>query len=198
MILVAGLVFAGAFVGWIVGHYATPGHTKTVTVAAGGGTSPSGPETIAKAPNFSADDLSALPKDDWPTVGGNLMNERYSELDQIDTSNVSQLKGVWMTHLRGSGIAAKYSGESQPLEYQGVIYVPTGQDDVFAVSASTGEILWEYKANLDQEISVVCCGWESRGVAIGDGKVYIAQLDGKLVALDQKTGHVAWTTSVAK
>ena len=41
MILVAGLVFAGVFVGWIVGHYATPGHTKTVTVAAGGGTSPS-------------------------------------------------------------------------------------------------------------------------------------------------------------
>ena len=79
-----------------------------------------------------------------------------------------------------------------------MIYVPTGQDDVFAVSVDTGEILWEYKAHLDQTISVVCCGWESRGVALGDGKVYIGQLDGKLVALDQKTGQVAWKTQVAR
>jgi alcohol dehydrogenase (cytochrome c) len=69
---------------------------------------------------------------------------------------------------------------------------------VFAISADTGEILWEHKANLDQTISVVCCGWESRGVAIGQGKVYIGQLDGKLVALDQKTGQVAWEKQVAR
>ena len=153
---------------------------------------------ITSAPKFSMDDLSATASKDWLTNGGSLWNQRYSSLDEIDNTNVSQLKGVWMTHLRNSGVAAKYSGESQPLEYDGIIYVPTGQDDVFAVNADSGEILWQYKANLDQEISVVCCGWESRGVAIGDGRVYIGQLDGKLVALDQKTGHVDWTRQVER
>jgi quinohemoprotein ethanol dehydrogenase len=153
---------------------------------------------IKTAPAFSTDDLWQTASDDWITNGGSTSNQRYSSLDEINDGNVQNLRGVWLTHLRKSGLAAKYSAESQPLEYQGVIYVPTGQDDVFAVSADTGEILWEYKAHLDQTISVVCCGWESRGVALGEGKVYIGQLDGSLVALDQKTGQVAWKTQVAR
>jgi len=193
MTLVAGLIFLGAFVGWIVGHYATPGHTKTVTVAAGGEQT-----SITPAPNFQAADLEKLPTDDWPTVGGNLMNERYSPLDQIDTSNVSQLKGVWRTHLNGSGVAAKYSAESQPVVYKGVIYVSTGNDDVFAVSAATGKILWNYSSNINQKISTVCCGWLNRGVALGDGRVYFGQLDGNVVALDQTTGKVVWKTHLVK
>ena len=153
---------------------------------------------IKPAPAFSSGDLAKTPSGDWITNGGSLSNERFSSLDQIDASNVSQVKGVWMTHLRKSGLAAKYSAESQPIEYQGVLYVPTGEDDVFAVTADTGEILWEHKANLDQTISTVCCGWESRGIALGEGRVYIGQLDGKLVALDQKTGQVAWQKQVVK
>ena len=197
MILVAGLVFAGVFVGWIVGHYATPGHTKTVTVAAGG-TSPSAAEASRRRRTSRPSDLAALPKDDWPTVGGNLMNERYSPLDQIDTSNVSQLKGVWRTHLDGSGVAAKYSAESQPVVYKGVIYVTTGEDDAFAVSVATGKILWTYTSGISQKITTVCCGWLNRGVAIGDGRVYLGQLDGKVVALDQQTGKVLWTKQLVK
>ena len=124
------------------------------------------------------------------------MNQRYSPLADVTTKNVAQLKGVWLTHLRTSGVAAKYSAESQPLEYKGVIYVPTGADDVFAVSVATGKILWQYQAHLDKRISTACCGWESRGVALGDGKVYIGQLDGRLVALDQWTGRRVWRTQV--
>jgi quinohemoprotein ethanol dehydrogenase len=60
----------------------------------------------------------------------------------------------------------------------------------------SGFILWEYKANLDQKINTVCCGWLSRGVALGDGRVYLGQLDGRLVALDQRTGKVVWSTDV--
>jgi alcohol dehydrogenase (cytochrome c) len=197
MILVAGLVFAGAFVGWIVGHYATSGQTKTVTVAAGG-TSPASAESIEKAPNFSASDLSALPKDDWPTVGGSLMQERYSPLDQINVSNVSKLKGVWMTHLNGSALAAKYSAESQPVVYKGVIYITTGNNDVFAVSVSSGKILWSYSSGISQKISTICCGWLNRGVALGDGRVYFGQLDGSVVALDQQTGKVLWKKQLVK
>lgn len=153
---------------------------------------------IKNAPAFDTDALWQSAGDDWITNGGSTSNQRYSSLDEIDDSNVGDLKGEWLTHLRKSGVAAKYSAESQPLEYKGVIYVPTGEDDVFAVSVDSGEILWQYKANLDQTISVVCCGWESRGVALGDGRVYLGQLDGSLVALDQKTGQVVWKTQVAR
>jgi alcohol dehydrogenase (cytochrome c) len=127
IILVLALVAVGVFVGWVVGHYVTsPNETVTVTAAAPGPTSPA---EIEKAPNFSAADLSALPTDNWPTVGGSLKNERYSPLDQIDTSNVAQVKGIWHTHLEGSGVAAKYSGESQPVIWKGTMYVTTGEDD---------------------------------------------------------------------
>ncbi|HEY3542268.1 MAG TPA: PQQ-binding-like beta-propeller repeat protein [Gaiellaceae bacterium] len=197
MTLVVGLIFVGGFVGWIIGHYATPGHTKTVTVARGQ-TAVEEKTAIEAAPNFQAADLIKLPTDDWPTVGGNVMNERYSPLTQIDGSNVGQLKGVWRTHLKGSGVAAKYSAESQPVVWKGVIYVTTGNDDVFAVSVASGKILWDYSSGISQKISTVCCGWLNRGVAIGDGRVYFGQLDGNVVALDQKTGGVVWKTHLVK
>jgi alcohol dehydrogenase (cytochrome c) len=197
MVLVLALAGAAFFVGWVVGRYATPSSkTKTVTVAAPG--PPAAPAAIAAAPAFTADQLAALPKETWPTNGGSLWNQRYAPLSQIDTGNIAQVKGVWHTHLRGSAIAAKYSAESQPLVYQGVLYVSTGQDDVFAVSVKTGQILWEYKGNLNPKISSVCCGWLSRGVALGDGRVYIGKLDGTLVALDQKTGKMDWTAVVGR
>jgi alcohol dehydrogenase (cytochrome c) len=195
MILVLGLVAAGVLVGWVVGHYTTLG-SKTVTVTvAGGTTGASTAAAITAAPAFSTSELAADPTDNWITNGGSLLNQRYSPLSEITTSNISGLKGVWMTHLK-SGLAAKYSAESQPLVYDGVIYVPTGEDDVFAISADTGKILWKHAGKLSQTISTVCCGWESRGVGLGDGKVYIGRLDGKLEAYDQKTGKTVWSTTV--
>jgi quinohemoprotein ethanol dehydrogenase len=80
---------------------------------------------------------------DWVTNGGNLTNQRYSALKQIDTSNVKQLKGAWMTRLKGSGFGGKYSAEATPLVKDGIMYMVTGNDDVFALNAKTGEILWE-------------------------------------------------------
>jgi quinohemoprotein ethanol dehydrogenase len=147
------------------------------------------------APAFSPKQLARSPGDDWITNGGSIANDRYSELDQISDSNVAQLKGIWHVHLK-SGAAAKNSGEAQPLEYKGVIYTITGADDVFAIEAKTGATKWVYHARLNPKITTVCCGWTSRGVALGDGRVYLGQLDGKLVALDQQNGKVDWSTQV--
>jgi len=143
--------------------------------------------------DFSAQRLVAPPTDAWPTNGGNLYNQRYSPLSQIDTSNVAQLKGVWRARLGGSGAAPQYSGEAQPVVHDGVAYVSTGANDVFALSIDTGETLWQYAANLPAELPSVCCGWNNRGVALSEDKVFMGRLDGKLVALDRKTGAVAWT-----
>jgi quinohemoprotein ethanol dehydrogenase len=183
------LAAAAAIAGWAVGHYT--GHTKTINEATVAASS----TTIPSAPAFSANELAADPTDNWITNGGSTMNQRYSPLKQIDTSNVANVKGVWHIHLK-SGITAKYSAEGQPIVYKGVIYLPTGADDVFAIDLATGKIDWTYRAHLDQKIATVCCGWDNRGVAIGDGKVYFGRLDGKLVALDMKTGQVAWTKQV--
>jgi quinohemoprotein ethanol dehydrogenase len=135
---------------------------------------------------------------DWITNGGNLTNQRYSTLKQIDTINVPQLKGAWMTRLKGSGFGGKYSFEASPLVKDGIMYVVTGNDDVFALNAKTGTILWEYWSGIDQKISTVCCGWVNRGLAMGEGLLYLGQLDANVVALDMKTGKVAWKTPIEK
>src|SRR5947199_8608906 len=93
---------------------------------------------------------------DWVTNGGNLTNQRYSTLKQIDTSNVTQLKGAWMTRLKGSGFSAKYSLEASPLVKNGVMYVITGNNDIFALNAKTGAIPWDYWSDVDKKIWAHC------------------------------------------
>jgi alcohol dehydrogenase (cytochrome c) len=95
--------------------------------------------------------------------------------------------------LRGSGTAPQYSGFAAPIVYDGVAYISTGANDVFALSIDTGEILWQYEAKLDPNITSVCCGWNNKGVAISEDHVFIGQLDGKLLALDRETGKIAWS-----
>ena len=154
--------------------------------------------TIVVAPSALAQqssaavDSTAPPTTSWPTNGGDWYNRRYSPLTAINRDNVGKLKGVWHVHLDGSGNGTQYSGEAQPIVVDGVIYVATGANDVFALDAGTGHILWSHRANLDPKITTVCCGWTNRGVAVGDGKVFAGQLDGKLIALDQKSGEVIW------
>jgi alcohol dehydrogenase (cytochrome c) len=155
-------------------------------------------QEIRRAPAFAGSDLVAPPTNGWPTNGGDWYNRRYSPLAAINRDNVASLKGVWRTHLRGSGIGAQYSGEAQPLVHDGAIYVVTGANDAFAVSVESGEILWEYRANLDPANNAVCCGWTSRGLGLGDGKVFVGQLDGKMVALDQRTGRVVWSVQAER
>ena len=149
-------------------------------------------EAQRAAPAFSGSSLTAPPRDSWPTNGGDWYNRRYSPLDEITRANVGQLKGLWRARLDGSGLGPQYSGEAQPIFYDGVLYVATGANDVFSIDVDSGEVVWTYEAKLDPGISTVCCGWTNRGVALGDGKVYIGQLDGRLVALDQRTGKVVW------
>src|SRR5690606_29220641 len=76
--------------------------------------------------------LIRLPTENWATNGGDLYNRRYSPLTEIHRENVGDLKGVWRARLGGSGVGPQYSGEAQPIVVDGVIYIVTGADDVFA------------------------------------------------------------------
>ena len=150
-------------------------------------------QQIRAAPAFSDQQLAALPTQGWLTNGGNLSNQRYSPLSALNKANVKDLKAQWRTHLNGSGIGPQFSGQAQPLVYEGVLYVITGADDVFALDIDTGAILWTYEAHLDPARVRVCCGFVSRGVGMGNGKIYVGQVDAKLIALDQRTGKVVWS-----
>src|ERR1700693_223450 len=143
----------------------------------------------ARAADAEIDKLLRSPDGkDWVTNGGNRTNNLYATLKQIDTTNVGKLNGAWMTRLKGSGVGGKYSFEASPLVKDGVMYVVTGNDDVFALSAKTGEILWERWSGIDQKISTVCCGWANRGLAMGEGMLFLGQFDAHVIALDIKTG----------
>jgi quinohemoprotein ethanol dehydrogenase len=172
------------------------GHRAAVTLAcvllSTAGFAQSGSTDSATTVQFSIEGLEALPTDGWRTNGGNLYNQRYSPLTQVNRDNVASLKGVWRTRLRGSGSGPQYSGEAQPIVDAGLIYVITGADDVFAIDVESGEILWQYAAELDPNISTVCCGWTSRGVGLSADKVFVGRLDGRLVALDRASGEEVW------
>jgi quinohemoprotein ethanol dehydrogenase len=144
-----------------------------------------------------APDLRKPAGKEWLTIGGDWGNTRYSTLAQINRNNVKTLKGAWVVHL-GSGLGAKYSLEGTPIVKDGVMYLATGNDDVFALDARTGALIWEHRSGIEQNINTVCCGWDNRGVAVAEGKVFLGQLDGSFVALDAKTGRQAWKTQVAR
>jgi quinohemoprotein ethanol dehydrogenase len=144
-----------------------------------------------------APDLRKPSAKEWLTLGGDWGNTRYSTLTQINRNNVKNLRGAWVVHL-GSGLGSKYSMEGTPIVRDGIMYVSTGNDDVFALDARTGALIWENKSGINQNINTVCCGWSNRGVAIGEGKVFLGHLDGNFVALDIKTGKTLWKTQVGR
>jgi quinohemoprotein ethanol dehydrogenase len=210
-----GMGVAIAFVaGFFLGHFT--GHHSTTTVASGasttmesaaseegsseGGEQVTAANGITMAPEFSSEELYEHAGDNWISNGGGTTNDRFSTLDEINTENVKELKGDWMTKIGANATAAKFSAEGQAIEYEGTIYISDGADDVFALDASTGEKLWTYEPHLppDPLGEVVCCGWDNRGVAIGEGMVFVSQLNGDQVALDQETGKVDWQTNIEK
>src|SRR5262249_22689430 len=100
--------------------------------------------------------------------------------------------------LDGSGAGPRYSGSAQPVVHDGVLYLITGANDVFALSVKTGQALWKHEAKLDDRISTACCGWTSRGVAFGEGKICVGQLDGRVLALDRNTGKAVWSVEAER
>ena len=69
---------------------------------------------------------------------------------------------------------------------------------MFALDARTSALIWQHLSGLEQNIDTVCCGWDNRGVAVAEGKVFLGQLDGTFVALDAKTGAVLWQTVIGR
>ncbi len=124
-------------------------------------------------------------------TNGNYDQTRYFPGKQINTSNVGKLHPAWIFQTE-----VKESQETTPIVVNGVMYVTTSFDHVYALNAKTGEEYWHYTHAMGP-ITTYCCGPNNRGVAVYDDKVYLATLDSKLVALDAKTGSIVWQTQIA-
>jgi quinohemoprotein ethanol dehydrogenase len=157
----------------------------------------SGSSKIVSAPRFSAAAADDAIGADWATAGGNNLNTRYSSLNQISTSNVTTLKKVFQVSLDGPEAAGKQKEVEQgPVEYQGTMYVGTGQGELVALDGATGTEKWRYKGPGTPAGAGFALGAE-RGQSIGDGKVFFGQQDGTIAAIDQVTGKPVWVNQVS-
>jgi quinohemoprotein ethanol dehydrogenase len=124
----------------------------------------------------------------WITYGRNYSEQRFSSLKQVDEQSVSRLGLAWsfdLETLRGL--------EATPLVQDGVLYTTSAWSLVYAFDARTGRLLWQYDPHVPKDHSkFVCCDVVNRGAALYRGRVYIGTLDGRLIALDAKTGAVVW------
>ncbi len=124
-------------------------------------------------------------------TNGNYSQTRYYPNRQINTSNVHKLRPAWIFQTE-----VVDSMETTPIVVNGVMYVTTSFNHVYALNARTGEQIWHHKHNMGP-ITTYCCGPNNRGVAVSGDKLFMGTLDAKLVALDAKTGKQLWETQIA-
>jgi PQQ-dependent dehydrogenase (methanol/ethanol family) len=126
---------------------------------------------------------------EWLSYGKDYNEQRFSPLDKVNTGNVGQLGLSWYAQFdtdRGQ--------EATPLMVDGVIYTSTAWSKVFAFDARTGKELWKFDPQVQGPKGFdACCDVVNRGVAVWKGKVFVGALDGRLIALDAKTGKPVWT-----
>jgi len=129
------------------------------------------------------------PGRDFPVVGGDLGNRRYSSLASINRDTIARLGGAWMVHLEGGN--ARGNMQATPVIVNGVMYITTGPGNIFALNAATGAVSWKYESPAKVGNLV------HRGVVVAEGLVFVGQRDNSLVALDQSTGALRWKTQLA-
>ena len=130
----------------------------------------------------------------WPQYGYGYDNSRFSPLTQINVQNAPQLKLAYAFSL-----ASLRSNEATPIVIGDTLYVPSswGPKYVYALNAATGKIKWKYEPDIpDDVLQYACCDVNSRGVTYADGKIFVGRLDGKLTALDARSGSELWTADV--
>src|ERR1700731_4519292 len=126
----------------------------------------------------------------WAAQAGDYSNHRYSKLDQINASNVGDLQVSWTM---STGVLRGHEGS--PLVVGDTMFIHTPfPNNVYAINLKDQTYKWKYEPKQDADVvPVMCCDTVNRGLAYGDGKIFLQQADTTLVALDARTGKVAWT-----
>jgi quinohemoprotein ethanol dehydrogenase len=125
----------------------------------------------------------------WLSYGRTYSEQRHSPLNQIDEASVPRLGLAWSVDMQ-----TRRGLEATPLESDGVLYVSSAWSVVSAIDARTGKVLWRHDPAVPKDhAKFVCCDVVNRGVALYGDQVYVGTIDGRLVALDRKTGAVMWS-----
>ena len=126
----------------------------------------------------------------WAMQAGDMYNQRYSKLNQINAGNVSKMQVAWTF---STGVLRGHEGS--PLVIGDMMYLHSAfPNKVFAMDLNTETIKWKYEPKQDPAvIPQMCCDTVNRGLAYAEGKVFLQQADSMLVALDAKTGKVVWS-----
>ncbi len=157
----------------------------------GGATTATKP--MAASPSVSQAMLDAAGGDtkNWLHSNGSYDQTRYYAGAQINAGNVGKLKPAFVFQT-----AVLESMQTAPIVVDGVMFLTTSFNHVYAIDAATGEEFWHYRHKLGP-IAAVCCGNDNRGVAIEGGMLFMGTIDARLVALDAKTGKVRWEKQIA-
>ena len=124
----------------------------------------------------------------WLTYGRTFEEQRFSPLDQINRETVTNLGVAWTKELN-----TRHPVEATPLVVDGVMYFTSAWNIAYALDAATGDEIWTYDPEVPGATArQACCGVISRGLAVYRGRVYLATLDGRLLALDAATGAKVW------
>jgi PQQ-dependent dehydrogenase (methanol/ethanol family) len=147
------------------------------------------PKTIA----VSQGKLDAADKDGANFLHSNMSyaQTRYYPASQINTTNVGKLRPAFTFQTE-----VLESMETAPIVIDGIMYLTTSYNHVYAIDAATGKEFWHYK-HKQGPVTTYCCGPNNRGVAIMGDRLFMGTLDAKLVSLDAKTGKVLWSTQIA-
>ena len=127
----------------------------------------------------------------WISYHGQYNAQRYSRLAQIDRSNVDRLELAWVRQLPVLGQV-----QTTPLVVDGIMYLTTPENEVYAVDAATGNVFWTYRHDLDDTLAL-CCSKQSRGVGMLGERLYLTTMDAHLIALDAATGTELWDRKIA-
>jgi alcohol dehydrogenase (cytochrome c) len=134
---------------------------------------------------------SAKEPQNWMTYSGDYLGRRFSALDQVNTTNAHSMTAKWVYQTAATGKL-----ETTPLVVDGILYATAQDDRAFALDARSGRPIWMYQRALPGDIRP-CCGRVNRGLAILGDKVFLGTLDAHVIALDAKTGNVAWDVVAA-
>ncbi|HEX5230395.1 MAG TPA: PQQ-binding-like beta-propeller repeat protein, partial [Bryobacteraceae bacterium] len=137
--------------------------------------------------------------EDWISYNVNWSETRYSPLNQINASNVSKLGLAWYLDIPAAPGKPQAHQENTPLVHDGVLYGIAPWSVTYAVDVRTGKELWRSDPEVDQNVwlSRICCGVVNRGLALYKDMVIAPVVDGRMRALDTKTGRIVWETRVA-
>ena len=137
--------------------------------------------------------------DEWVSYGRNWSEQRYSQLDQINASNISKLGLDWTYDIPVAPGNYQVHQEATPLIFNGVLYSITPWSVVYAVDLKTHKEIWRADPEVNQAVwqSRICCGVVNRGIAMYQGKIIAPAVDGRLRALDAATGRILWESRVS-